>query len=131
MAVQAARSAARRVECENNLKQLALAMLNHEAAHGYLPAAERTLRRDTYPNDPPNPYLIFLPATSFGPLFHLLPFLEQSAIYEAFDQRRAVHDPINLPAPIGSLKPDDVFSTQVPAFVCRQHPACHTIIDWP
>ncbi len=121
-AVQAARESARRTECENNLKQLGLAMQNHEAAHGYMPAVERVLPLDAYPKDPPNPFLLLLPATSFGPFFYLLPHLEQSAVYEAFDQRRAVHDPLNLPAPLGSLQPASAFSTQIPVFLCPSTP---------
>ena len=37
-AVQAAREAARRMECTNKLKQLAIAQHNHVDAYGYLPS---------------------------------------------------------------------------------------------
>ncbi len=38
-AVQSAREAARRIECQNHLKNLSLGMLEHEAAKHYLPSA--------------------------------------------------------------------------------------------
>ena len=37
-AVQAAREAARRTQCINNIRQLALGCLNHESAHSFMPS---------------------------------------------------------------------------------------------
>jgi len=64
-AVQAAREAARRVQCANNFKQVALATLNHALADEHLPA--------------------LLDARYEGEVswrYTILPFLEESAIYD-------------------------------------------------
>jgi prepilin-type processing-associated H-X9-DG protein/prepilin-type N-terminal cleavage/methylation domain-containing protein len=45
-AVNAAREAARNTQCKNNIRQLALAMINYEAAHGHFPASESASGRD-------------------------------------------------------------------------------------
>jgi prepilin-type N-terminal cleavage/methylation domain-containing protein/prepilin-type processing-associated H-X9-DG protein len=61
-AVQAAREAARRMSCTNNLKQIALAMHNHESTYQMMPYS----KRDT------------LPQRSWAP--DTLPYLEQSSM---------------------------------------------------
>jgi prepilin-type N-terminal cleavage/methylation domain-containing protein len=57
-AVQAAREAARRVTCSNNLKQQSLALLNYESAYRLFPpsyvANTRDPRRDPFTFDGPN-----------------------------------------------------------------------------
>jgi prepilin-type N-terminal cleavage/methylation domain-containing protein/prepilin-type processing-associated H-X9-DG protein len=71
-AVQAAREAARRGQCSNNLRQLALAALNYESTHQTLPPAGFT-RPSTWPGSTWN----------FGPFVSMLPFLEQPAVFNA------------------------------------------------
>jgi len=81
-AVQAAREAARRMQCINRLKQLTLASLNYESTHGELPAAR--MGCDTDPACP-------LAAGAANRLegasvfVQLLPFMEQQALFDLFD----------------------------------------------
>lgn len=101
-AVQAAREAARRVHCMNNLKQLALAASNYHDVAGRLPSAYATWDRKM----------------SSNPLVAILPQLEQQAIYDAvnFNLPMASSDPAN----IGKPYPENVtaLSTRVMAFIC-------------
>ncbi|QDU86972.1 hypothetical protein Pla175_03260 [Pirellulimonas nuda] len=67
-AVQAAREAARRSHCQNNLKQVGLAMHQHDDARHRLPPA--------LPEDG---------AYTTSALVPLLPFLEEAAVFGAYD----------------------------------------------
>src|SRR5687767_15127339 len=81
-AIQAAREAARRSSCMNNLKQIGLAVLNFEQSKKLLPPGAVWDEGDRYGGS------IFV---------HILPMLEEPALYQAFDFRSNRIDNTKLP----------------------------------
>ncbi len=78
-AVQAAREAARQVQCKNNLKQLTLAVLAHEQQHGFFPTGGWSHEWVGDPDRKPAPTRAHRQPGSW--LYSCLPFLEQEAVY--------------------------------------------------
>jgi prepilin-type N-terminal cleavage/methylation domain-containing protein len=88
-AIQAARESARRSQCQNNLKQIGVAMLNfHEAKKAYPSAG--TNSDDYYYTDPK------VGATAgferFGWGYQILPYIEEIVLYQAGKNRRGMEE---------------------------------------
>lgn len=77
-AVQAARESARRLQCANKLRQLGLAMHQHEHALGRLPNAG-----EAAPSKLPSGMHSYL--TDYSPLAQLLPYCEQQNLQNLLD----------------------------------------------
>ena len=80
-AVQAAREAARRMQCSNNIKQIGLAMHNYVTAHKRLPIGIVTINK--------------LEHSAFA---QLLPFLEQGNLHDLYNFKIRALDHANDPA---------------------------------
>jgi len=87
-AVQKVREAAARAKCQNNLKQIGLACHNANDAHGRLPPAAGTYGGAYY-----------------GPIFfHLLPFIEQQALWQTgYKADLAADPPQTVPGSLTTL----------------------------
>ena len=102
-AVQAAREAARRIQCVNNLKQLGLAMLNYESTNSALP---------------PQMVLNFTATgsvawkSSWSALSRIVPYLEKENLYNAINYTNKTTDPSNVTA----------VSTQLNVLLCPSEP---------
>lgn len=102
-AVQAARAAARKMQCANNLKQVSLATLNHVSATDRLPAM-----RNARHGGELDPWICWQ--------YSILPFLEETAIHDALDN-------VNWRLAIAKEKPSDPQKPAVvPSYLCPATP---------
>jgi len=76
-AVQKVREAAARVHCQNNLKQIGLAVHHYHDTHNHLPTSVSPWNEGGRP-----------PRTGRGWILETLPFLEQGPLYSAFEPSR-------------------------------------------
>ena len=82
-AVQAAREAARRMQCSNNLKQIGLASHNYHDTHNKFPIGHHFVG---------TPAGTATRGLGYSCTFALLPFLEQGNLYNQFDNRFPVFE---------------------------------------
>src|SRR5215204_3950110 len=75
-AVQKVRDAAARTKCQNNLKQIGLALHNHQDARGSLPYG--TTGRSPYTNEADTN------GTSWA--IEILPYVEQDSVFRKYDR---------------------------------------------
>lgn len=96
-AIQSARESARRMSCQNNLKQLSLAILNYHDVHKRFPPSGRLLTQATG-------------QISLGMHFEILPYIEEGNIKNAVGKSTNMAE---LEANSAALR-----QSQVPAFYC-------------
>lgn len=97
-AVQAAREAARRMSCGNNMKQIGLAVQMFHDANNVLPVSARPSGVTSLPR--------------VGGATLILPFIEQGNMYDRYDFTQNWSAPANLP----------VTSTRIKTFECPSSP---------
>lgn len=100
-ALRSAREAARRTQCQHNLKQVAIALQHYHETYGKFPPATTW----DNPDD--------MDATrnrNFGPnwIVRILPQFDQQSIYDAFDLTKPIADPNNA----------DVHAVQIENLLC-------------
>jgi prepilin-type processing-associated H-X9-DG protein len=84
-AIQSAREAARRLTCQNNLKQMGIALHRYEEAKKCFPAGAESR---AYSKVPKNPYNYY----RWSALVRLMPYLEETTAYSVLDLTQPLYD---------------------------------------
>jgi prepilin-type N-terminal cleavage/methylation domain-containing protein len=124
-AVQKVREAAQRTTCQNNLKQIGLAMHNYETASGKFP--KYAFGFVTNPN-PANPYSKALGGSALdghSAFSVILPYMEQANVQALLNLNLSDLDPANLPPPAGT---SSAAGAVVPSFLCPAAP--DNVVDY-
>ncbi|MBL8868032.1 MAG: DUF1559 domain-containing protein [Planctomycetia bacterium] len=103
-AVQNVRAAAARLKCQNNLKQIALALHNHHDVHGRFPASDASPGYDhiTSVREPG-------PGKRGNWMIYLLPFIERENEFRRFDRTNG---------DVNELTPTGPASAKIPLYFC-------------
>ncbi len=120
-AVQAARAAARRMQCANNVKQITLATLNCEHSYGSFPPLGVRYPAGVYYNrgkiSIPGPYYGAIGFTIFN---WLLQYIEKGELYENSKNAQGVPD---VNTHVGTVWGDRaVWGVSIPTYLCPDEP---------
>jgi prepilin-type N-terminal cleavage/methylation domain-containing protein/prepilin-type processing-associated H-X9-DG protein len=118
-AVQQAREAARRTQCKNNLKQIALACHNYESTHRCFPPGGVVFYPTAVAITPTNFCTAGLDRTQAPWLVMILPYVEETALYQQFDFSKRFTGSSNIPGdpPNSALFPSPMKKYQCPSDV--------------
>lgn len=105
--VQSAREAARRTTCANNLRQMGLAMHNHEIAKGFYPSSWKG-------NLPATPSSVDIDGWS-APA-QLLPYLEQAVTHSYIDFDQSYE--LAIPVVTADGKVTQITALRTPTYIC-------------
>ncbi|MEX2122037.1 MAG: DUF1559 domain-containing protein [Pirellulales bacterium] len=123
-AVNAAREAARRSACSNNLNQLSVAVQHYEGVHKVLPAGVL---------NPRGPIRSLPRGYHFNWLVQLLPYVEQTNAYRQIDFSVGVYAPANKPVRAWGAElficPSDV--GPLPPLGVSNYAGCHHDVEAP
>lgn len=88
-AIQAAREAARRSTCTNNLKQMGIGLQNYHDVFGRFPSRmnSRGQNNERWPGDPNPPPVQTGDGDNVSEFARILPYIEQKQVWDQFDTR--------------------------------------------
>ena len=111
-AIQAAREAARRVQCISNQRQVAFALLNFEQTKKAFPGLSALLRPDDFWNNPPwnNGWVYDVEHTDLTWVAFILPFMEQSTAWSQINAGNAESTLFDLTMPVMQCKSSGISS---------------------
>ena len=130
-AVQAAREAARRIQCVNNLKQMGLALHNYHSAQNAIVPGRISATRDRRPRQRPVLRLLLFDCQDTAWFLLMLPYYEGTTIANAFNYSIGWSGPTAGPGPItlGLYANSTVTSTKLAVFQCPSDR--DTTFTWP
>jgi prepilin-type N-terminal cleavage/methylation domain-containing protein/prepilin-type processing-associated H-X9-DG protein len=122
-AVQKVREAAARLQCQNNMKQIGLAIHNYASTYGVLPAAYTLL-----PTADPDPNAKFGGArVGLSLQANLLPYMEQTPLYALLNPMKSEFDTVNIPPNGPHSGANTAYATVVPSYLCPSDPTAATL----